>query len=161
MRLRAGGDENDLAAKTARAVRTSDRDGVRVLERRLAANKLDVVQFEILEDALAFHLDDFPFVVHEIVNGKIFLERVIDAIEAALLESGKIERRFAQRFAGDGARVDAASAHVLGALDDGDALAKIGGLRAGFFSGRAAADHDQVELFARRHTNLPVRTAGC
>ena len=69
MRLRAGGDENDLAAKTARSVCASHRDGVRVLERCLAANKLDVMQFEIFQDAPALHFDDFAFMAHEIVDG--------------------------------------------------------------------------------------------
>jgi hypothetical protein len=47
---------------------------------------------------------------------------------------------------------------VLGAFDDGDPLAEIGGLRTGFFSSRAAPDHDQIEIFATRHTNLPLQT---
>jgi hypothetical protein len=151
MRLRASGDENDFGAKMACAVSVNYRDGVGILERCLTANKLDVVQLEIFEYPLAFHFDDFPLVVHEILYGKIFLERVIDAIEAALLESGKIERRLAQRLAGDGARIDAASAHVRGALDDSDTLSKISGLRASFFSGRAAPDYDKVEVIVSSH----------
>ena len=149
--LRAGGDENDFAAEVSCAACSGDCDGVRVLERRLAANKFDVVQLEIFEDALAFHFDDFALVVHKILNGKVFLERVVDAIKAALLEPRKIEGRFAERLTGDGAGVDAAATHVLGALDDGDPLAKIGGLRTGLFSGGAAADYDEVEVIAGSH----------
>ncbi len=69
MGLRAGGDQNDFAAKTARSICAGHRNGVRVLERCLAANKLDVMQFEIFEDAAALHFDDFAFMAHEIVNG--------------------------------------------------------------------------------------------
>ena len=117
-----------------------------------------MVQREILEDAPALHLDDFAFVVHEIVDGEIFFQRVVDAVEAALLQAGEIEGRFAQRFAGDRAGVDATAADVLGALDDRHALAEVGGLSAGFFASGAAADHDQVEeirgIGAGWHANL-------
>ena len=92
--------------------------------------------------------------VHEIVDGEIFLQRIVDAIEAALLESGKIEGGFAQGLAGDGAGVDAATAHVLGALDDGDALAEVRGLCAALLTGRPAANHDEVERLARSHEFL-------
>jgi hypothetical protein len=117
-----------------------------------------MVQLEILEDALALHIDHGAFMVHEILNSEIIFERIVDAIEAALLEAGEIERGFSQRFAGNCAGVDATSAHVRGAVDDGDALAKIGGLGASFFAGGAAADYDQVEIFGTRHANLPLRT---
>src|SRR5580658_3250182 len=113
------------------------------------------MQFEIFEDAAALHLDDFAFVAHKIVDGEIFFERIIDAVKPALLESRKIERGFAQGFAWNGASIDATSAHVLGALNDGNAFAKVGGLGAGLFSGGATADHDQVKILAARHTRLP------
>jgi len=47
--------------------------------------------------------------MHEIVDSEIFLERIVDTVEAALAESGKVESGFAQRFAGNGAGVDAAA----------------------------------------------------
>src|SRR2546430_16504413 len=121
----------------------------------LAAHEFDVVECEVLQNALALHVDYFAFVVHEIVDGEIFLERVVDTVEAALLEAGKVERGFAKSLAGNGAGVDAASTHMLGALDDGNAFAKIRGLGAALFTSRAAANHDEIEGVARNHTNLP------
>src|SRR5262249_46504261 len=95
MRLGTRGDKNDSAAQRARAGCAANGDGVCILETGLAANQLDLVKVEILEDASSLHLDDFAFVVHEVVDGEIFLERVVDAVEAALLQAGEIERRLA------------------------------------------------------------------
>ncbi len=44
-----------------------------------------MVKRKIFQDAPAFHFDNFTLVMHEVVNGKIFLERIVDAVEAALL----------------------------------------------------------------------------
>src|SRR5579859_3962808 len=95
--------------------------------------------------------------MHEVVYGKIFFERIIDAIKAALAEAGKIERGFAQRFAGNGAGVDATAAGIWRPLDDGDTLAKIRGLRAGLFSGGSAAKHNEVERIVGCQRNLHER----
>ena len=131
-----------------------DGDSVRVFEGSLAANELDLVERKIFQDALALHVHDFALVVHEIVDGEIFFQRIIDAVEAALIESGEIKRGFAKGLAGNGAGVDAASAHVLGAFDDGYAFAEVGGLGAALFAGRAAADDDEVESVTRSHEFL-------
>src|SRR5882724_8896740 len=127
---------------------------MRVFKGCLAADKLDFVERKIFQNALPFHVHDFALVVHEVVDGEIFLERIVNAIEAALLESGKVEGGFAQGLAGNGAGVDATAAHVFGALDDGDALAEIRGLGAALLTSRPAADHDEVERLARSHEFL-------
>src|SRR5712692_9862379 len=131
-----------------------DGNGIRVLKGCLAADAFDLVECEVLQNAPALHVDDFTLVVHEIVDGKIFLERIVDSVETALLEAGKVERGFAEGLAGNGAGIDTTSAHMLGALDDGNAFAEIGGLGAAFFTSRAAADHDQIETVARSHEFL-------
>jgi hypothetical protein len=117
----------------------------------LAAHESDVVECEVFQNALALHVDDFALVMHEVVDGQILFQRVVDTVEAALLEAGKIERGFAQRLAGNGAGVDAASAHMLDALDNGNAFAEIGSLRAAFFARGATANHDEIELVVRSH----------
>src|SRR5260370_18002981 len=120
----------------------------------LAGHEFDVMKCEVFQNAAALHVDDFTLVMHEIVDGKIFLERVVDTVETALLEAGKVERGFAKGLAGNGASIDATSAQMLGALDDGNAFAEIGGLGAAFFTSRAAADPDQIETVARSHEFL-------
>ena len=157
VRLGTRGDENDVAAKAVLSIAAGDVDGVGVFEGRLAVEKCDLVQGEIFEDALAFHFHHFALVVHEVVYGEIFLERVVDAVKAALLEAGEVQGGFAQRLAGDRAGIDATAAGVLGAFDYGDALAEVGGLGAGFFSRRATADDQQVKLLVGRHSNPPAQ----
>src|SRR6266851_5169374 len=120
----------------------------------LAVQDFDVVECEIFQNALALHIDDLTLMVHEIVDGEIFLERIIDPVKAALLEAGKVERGFAKGLAGNGASVDATAAHMFGALDNGDAFAEIGGLRAALLPRRAATDHDEIETVARSHKFL-------
>ncbi len=126
-----------------------------VFKRRLPLDVFDLVQVKILEDALAFHFNDFALMMHEIVNRKIFFERIIDAVEAALAESGKIERRFAQSFAGNSAGVDATAARIRRAFNDGYALAEISSLRSSFFPRGATTDDDQVETVVGCQQNLP------
>ena len=124
---------------------------VGVFKSCLTAYEFDLMQREIFENALPFHFDDFAFMVHEVVHGEIFFQRIVNAVKAALLQSRKIEGGFAQRFARDGSGIDATAAGVLGAFDDGDAFAKIGGLGTGFFAGRATTDNQQVKLFVSGH----------
>src|SRR5207253_3193877 len=127
MRLRARGDEDHIALEPARAVGSRDHNRVTVFEGRLAANELNLVQRQILQNPAALHVHDFAFVMHEVVHSEILFERVIDAIKTALFQAREIERRFAQSLAGNGTSIDATAAQVLGAFDQGDALAKIGG----------------------------------
>ena len=128
--------------------------GVGVYKGSLAGHEFDVVECEVFQNAPALHVDDFTLVVHEIVDGEILLEGIVDSVEAALLEAGKVESGFAKSLAGNRAGIDAASAHMFGALDDGNAFAKVGGLGAALFTGRAAADHDQTETVTRSHEFL-------
>ncbi len=51
-----------------------------------------MVKRKIFQDAPAFHFDNFTLVMHEVVDGKIFLKRVVDTVEASLLQAREIER---------------------------------------------------------------------
>src|SRR6266567_4684246 len=127
---------------------------MRVDESGLAAHQLDMVEREILQDARTLHVHNFALVVHEIVDGEVFFQRVINAVKAALLQAREIECGFAKSLAGNGTGVDATTAHVLCALDRGDAFAKVGRLRATLFAGRTAADNNEVESVAGDHEFL-------
>src|SRR6266566_8763216 len=128
-----------------------DANGMRVLKGCLAADEFDLMECDVLQNAPALHVDDFTLVMHEIVNGKILLEGVVDSVEAALLETGKVESGFAQGLAGNGSGIDATAAHMLDALDDGNAFAEIGGLGGALFTGGAEANHDEIERVTRSH----------
>src|SRR5580700_5549184 len=154
MRFRTCGNEDHVGTERSFSFGTADCDSVAIVERSVAVKELNVMKFEVLEDTVAFQLHDGAFVVHEIVNGEIFLQRVIDAVKTALLQAGKIKGGLTKSFAGDGSGVDAAAADFSGALDDRHALAEIGRLGRPFFSGRAAAYDYEVERFRRSHQNL-------
>ena len=74
IRLRAGGNQNDVAAQPANAVWRVHGDGVGIFECCLSAHQFDAVEFQILQNAPALHLDNCPFVMHEIVDGQIFFQ---------------------------------------------------------------------------------------
>src|SRR5579864_1332634 len=128
MRLASCGDKNHFATQSAYAIRAGDGHGVDILKRSAPTNEFDVMKGEVFQDALALPLHHFAFMVLEITDGEIFFEGIVDAVDTALLETGKVKCGFTKCFAGDGAGVDAASTHILSALDDSDAFAKICGL---------------------------------
>ena len=102
------------------------------------------------------HLDVYKrqLVVHEVVHGEIFFQRIVDAVQATLLQPGKIQGRFTERLAGHRAGVDAASSHVLRAFDDRHALTKICRLRASLLARGTAANHNQIEIIVGPHDCL-------
>src|SRR5579872_1446249 len=151
MRLAPGSDENHFTAQPACAIRAGNCDGMSVFESSPAMDEFDVMEFEVLQDALAFSLHHLALVVHEIADSEILFERIVNAVNTTLLEARKIERGFTKRFAGDSASVDAAPTHKFRGLDNSDAFAKISRLCACFFSCRAAADHDEIKVFPGSH----------
>src|SRR5580692_1809367 len=89
--LGSGGNQDEFSSQTPRAIGTSNEDCMRICERSLTANEFNFVKCKILQNALAFHLDDGALMMHEIVDGEIFFQRVVNSIEAALLQAGKVE----------------------------------------------------------------------
>ena len=156
--LRSSRNQNHFATKPPRTAVIGNDNRVRILKRRPSLHVLNLVQLQIFQDASPLHLHHFPLVVHEIVNGQIFLQRIIDPIKPALPQPGKIQRRFAQRFAWHRSRVDAASTRNSRPLNHRHALAEIRGLRASLLSRRSATDDHQIKLFTVRHNSPPQRT---
>ena len=85
VRFAPGGDQNHIAAQLARAIRSGNGHRMGIFERSPAADELDVMKVEILQDALALHFHHFALVVHEVVDGEILFQRIVDAVETALL----------------------------------------------------------------------------
>ena len=82
--------------------------------------------------------------VHEVRNDEAFLEGIVDPVQAALPQPGKIQGCFTQSLGRDGPRVDPGSAEMAGPLDQRDALSEVGGLSGPLFSGRPGTNYDQV-----------------
>jgi hypothetical protein len=64
-----------------------------------------------------------------------------------MIESGKVQNRFTQRFARDGAVVNADAANAIGAIDNRHAPAKLGALDCGLLPGGTGTDNCQIVLF--------------
>src|SRR2546422_178002 len=125
---------------------------MRIQKCGLSAHEVDMVKREIFQDAPALHVHHFALVMHEVVNGKIFLERIVDTVEAALLQAREIQRGFAEGLAGNGTGIDTTAAHMLATLDDGHAFAKVGSLSASLLTGGAATADEQNAIFGLRHS---------
>ena len=91
MRLRAGRNEDDFSFQLTCALSVGNGHCVGGNKGGLAAYEFDAVECEVLQNALALHVHDFALVMHEIVNGEIFLEGIIDPVKAALLQAGEVQ----------------------------------------------------------------------
>src|SRR2546422_10078270 len=121
---------------------------MRIQKCGLSAHEVDMVKREIFQDAPALHVHHFALVMHEVVNAKIFLERIVDTVETALLQAREIQRGFAEGLAGNSTGIDTTAAHMLATLDDGHAFPKAGSLSANVLTGGDTADDDQGETVA-------------
>lgn len=72
------------------------------------------------------------------------------SVSLPMIESGKVENRFAERFAGNSAVVNADAANAGGAIDNRHSLAKLGALDRGLLPGWAGTDNCQVILSIHR-----------
>src|SRR5207249_9479892 len=95
---------------------------------------LDEIQVTLLDESLA---------IEQIVRRDRTAERVVDAVQPALPQPGKIERCLTQRLARQRPGVHHRATDVL-RLDAGDAFAEVGSLRRAFFSRRPHTDYDEI-----------------
>ena len=79
----------------------------------------------------------------QVRHGDLFLDVVVDAVDALVLEAGEVQHGLPHGLAGDGAGVDAGAADDLALLDHGHAAAALGALDGGALAGRAGADDDE------------------
>jgi hypothetical protein len=63
-----------------------------------------------------------------------------------MIESGKVQNRFTQRFARNGAVVNADAANAIGAIDNRHSLANIGALDRGLLPSGTGTDNCQIVL---------------
>ena len=68
---------------------------VRIVEHGLPADEVDLVLRNVLAHDLAERADHLLLAVHEVVNGEVGLDRVVDAVQAALPEPREVQRRLA------------------------------------------------------------------
>src|SRR5262245_7200536 len=76
-----------------------------------------------------------------------------------MIESGKVENRFAQRFAGDRPMMNANAANAASAIDNRGSLAKLGALDCGLLPSRTGADNCHIVLSIHRAISPHTKTA--
>ena len=127
---------------------------VRVDERGLAADSVDVVAPELVLDDLRLARDDLVDARQELLGGGALAPDPSSAIRGAAA-CGEKRHRLAEGLAGDRAGADADPAHAALLLDDRDTLAELGGLHGRALAGGPAADADEIVVVRRSTAVLP------
>jgi len=95
-----------------------------------------------------------PRAIEQIIHGDLVLDRIAIAIDSPLAQAGQVQNGLADRFGGNGAGVDADAADPVGAIDQGHALAMLGGIQRRLLPGRTGADNNEI-VNALRHRKCP------
>src|SRR5215475_4001068 len=107
-------------------------------------DKLNSVSFQLVEDDLRFVGLDLSASLHQFLHRQILM--MASPIGLPMIESGKVEYRFAQRFTRDRSMMNANAADATGAIDNRHSLAKLGALDCGLLPSRAGADNCHIVL---------------
>ena len=83
MRLRSCRDQNHVSR--CRTLFTELHSAYVDFQSRPSPYQFDVMEFQVFQDTLSFHLHHLALVVHEIMHGQIFFQGIVDAVEPALL----------------------------------------------------------------------------
>ena len=79
-------------------------DGICIHKGGFRGDQFDAVALELMADDVELMLDDMVRAIEQICHGDVLLDGIRRAVETVLAVSGKMQDRFAQGFAGDGAR---------------------------------------------------------
>src|SRR5262249_40365550 len=80
----------------------------------------------------------------QVRHGDLFLDAIVDAIDALVMIARKMQHGFAKRLAGNRSRVDAHASDDIAPLDNSYTFAHLRALNGGALSGRTRTDHDQI-----------------
>ncbi len=95
-------------------------------------------------------LDDLLDPKAEVGHQDLFLDVIIAAVDALVLEAGEVHHGLAHRLARDGSGVDTGAADDFALLDDGDAPAAFCALNRRALAGGTGTDDDDVEFLHER-----------
>ena len=63
---------------------------VLILERCLAMDHRNMMMLYMVGDHLTFLVDNNEFAIHEVFDREVFFQRIVNPIQAALLQTGEI-----------------------------------------------------------------------
>src|SRR5688572_17380897 len=122
---------------------------IAILEGCFTMNKGNVVTPNCPLDHLAFFFNNGPFPIHEVLDRQIFLERIVNAVQTSLTQTGEIQSRFAKRFGRNCPRVNTCASYMGCAFDECDAFPIISRFRSTFFPRRSGTNYDQIIFFGQ------------
>ena len=143
-RRRAGRNQDFVAVEVNLRAAQIDFDDVRRHERRAAAINVNAVAPDVVVNQFPTFLDNDALAVHEIADADVGAHRNIDAIKPALLQTGQLQRAFAQRLGRNRSGIDARAARSRFLFDQRDAFAEIRRLTRAFFARRPGTDDNEV-----------------
>ena len=129
--FRANGNDDKGRFVFVSAVRIFHGDMRRVQKTGLPDQHVDVVAPELRFRYIDFGLDDVIHAKGRSAIENLFLDPIVDPVNFPIMKPRQVEDRLPHRLAGDGAGVDANAAEAFALLDDGDFLARFGGLNGG------------------------------
>ena len=115
-----------------------------VVEGGFTFDKINPISFQLIENHLRFIGLDLSAPIHQFPHRQILM--MAGTVGLPMIESGKVQNRFTQRFAGNRAVVNADAANAIGAIDNRHSLAKLGALDRGLLPSGTGTDNCQIVL---------------
>ena len=150
--IRAGGDHDLIGGHIPHSVGVQhlQPQRVRIAKRSLCRDRFNVITLQRRTRHVNLMPNHMVGAIQQIAHRDVLLHGIALAINAALSITRKVQHRFAQGFAGDGARVDAHAADDGLTLNNRHALAQLDALYSRPLPGGARTNHDEV-IFVVRH----------
>ena len=120
-----------------------DLDGVRIDERSLPGEHIDVVVVEVGRDPEPQIAHQRVRLREEIPQRRPFVQMKVDAAQLARPIARQMQRRLPQRLERD-AGIRHRTSQIAAAFDQRHLLAEVGSLRGALLAGRATSNHDQI-----------------
>jgi hypothetical protein len=127
-----------------------DLDGVRIDERSLAGEEINIVVVEVGHDLEPVIAHDRVLLREEIPQPRPWLHLKVKAVQLSSPKACQVQRGLTKRLEGD-AGTRYGTAEDRASLDQRNPLAEIGSLRGALLAGRTRSDHDQIVF----HRHVP------
>ena len=145
VRPRSGRDQEHIRGQRhGRSAVGRDGDRVRIGEGRESLVLIHFVAFQVGLDAGALGSGDVLLMKEKIARGDLVGHVERHAVQPALPETGKVQRRLAKSLGWQSSGVGRGPAQSGRLFHQRDFLAEVRGLRRALFAGRSGADHHQV-----------------
>ena len=144
--------DDDVGGFIFRLVARADHaDVVRIDEAGHTGEHFDAVARKLRADHVHLCLDHMLRAKAEVSHRDLLFHAIVDAVDALIVETGKMKDRFADRLAGDGAGIYGRAADHFKFFDERDTLAVLCGLNGGALSRGPGPDDDKIEFFHRNN----------